>query len=93
MSDNNGRVTEFNEKPQAPAAGFRRVLCLPPELFDYLDNRENLMLEMEPMKRLVEDGQMMVYEHEGFWQPMDTYRDYLYLNDIWAKGKAPWKIW
>ena len=94
MSDPGGRVTEFNEKPQATSGlisgGF--FVCRQ-ELFDYLDDRENLMLETEPMKRLVADGQMMVFEHEGFWQPMDTYRDYLYLNDIWAKQKAPWKIW
>jgi glucose-1-phosphate cytidylyltransferase len=94
MSTPDGRVTEFNEKPQATSGlisgGF--FVCRR-ELFDYLDDRENLMLETEPMKRLVADGQMMVFEHEGFWQPMDTYRDYLYLNDIWAKDKAPWKFW
>ena len=92
--DQHSRVTEFNEKPQARAGlisgGF--FVCRR-ELFDYLDDREDLTLELEPMERLVRDGQMMVYEHGGFWHPMDTYRDFLLLNNIWKKGQASWKIW
>ena len=94
MSDPSGRVSEFNEKPQASggriSGGF--FVCRP-ELFDYLEDREDLVFEVEPMRKLVQDGQMMVYEHNGFWQPMDTYRDYLYLNGLWNKGGAPWKNW
>lgn len=93
-SDTTGRVTEFNEKPQASggriSGGF--FVCRK-ELFDYLDNRDDLVFEVEPMRRLVADGQMMVYEHDGFWQPMDTYRDYLYLNGLYDKGEAPWMKW
>lgn len=94
MSDGSGRVLEFNEKPQAAegliSGGF--FVCRK-ELFDYLDDSENLMLEQAPMKSLVADDQMMVYEHPGFWQPMDTYRDYHYLNDLIEKETAPWMIW
>ncbi len=94
MSDLGGKVIEFNEKPQATggmiSGGF--FVCRR-EIFEYMDDRENLTLELEPMERLVKDGQMMVYEHNGFWHPMDTYRDYLLLNDIYSKGKAPWKVW
>lgn len=94
MSAPNGQVTEFNEKPQATAGlisgGF--FVCRQ-EIFDYLDNREDLVLEKEPIVSLVRDGQMMVFEHEGFWHPMDTYRDYILLNSLWDKGEAPWKIW
>jgi len=94
MSDSEGRVTEFNEKPQASggriSGGF--FVCRK-EIFNYLDEREDLVLEQEPMRRLVSEGQMMVYEHDGFWQPMDTYRDYILLNEMNEKGRAPWVIW
>jgi len=94
MSDKTGRVLEFNEKPQASAGlisgGF--FVCRK-EIFDYLDDRETLIFEQEPMRDLVSDGQMMVYEHDGFWQPMDTHRDYLLLNELYNKGAAPWVIW
>ena len=93
MSAPNGRVTEFNEKPQATAGlisgGF--FVCRQ-EIFGYLDNREDLVLEKEPIVNLVRDGQMMVFEHEGFWHPMDTYRDYVFLNDLWNKNPV-WKNW
>lgn len=88
------RVTGFNEKPQATAGrisgGF--FVC-GRRLFDYLDDRENLMLELEPMQRLAKSGEMMVYRHDGFWHPMDTSRDYRLLNELWSKGEAPWKVW
>ncbi len=94
MSDESGKVTEFNEKPQATAGrisgGF--FVCRR-ELFDYLDDRENLVFEVEPMRQLVRDGQMMIYEHNGFWQPMDTNREYNLLNDLYNNGKAPWIKW
>ena len=94
MSDPEGMVTEFNEKPQASggriSGGF--FVCRK-EIFNYLDEREDLVLEQEPMRALVHDGQMMVYEHDGFWQPMDTYRDYMLLNELYQKGKAPWVVW
>ena len=87
-----GLVTEFNEKPQATggriSGGF--FVCRR-ELFDYLDDREDLMFELDPMRRLVTDGQMMMFKHDGFWQCMDTYRDYQLLNDMWHRGAAPWK--
>jgi len=86
-----GAVTEFNEKPQATAGrisgGF--FVCRR-QLFDYLDDRENLVFEQEPMTRLVADRQLQLFEHDGFWQPMDTARDYELLNGLYAAGKAPW---
>lgn len=94
MSDPSGLITEFNEKPQATggriSGGF--FVCRK-EIFNYLDDREDLVFEQEPMRELVKDRQMMVYEHDGFWQPMDTYRDYIYLNGLCSKGQAPWKKW
>lgn len=94
MADKQGLVTEFNEKPQATggriSGGF--FVCRR-ELFDYLDDRENLVLEQEPMKTLVRDGQMAVYEHDDFWQCMDTHRDWQYLNKLTEGGNAPWMTW
>ncbi len=95
MHDADGRVSEFNEKPQATggriSGGF--FVCRR-ELFDYLDsNREDETLELGPMRRLVRDGQMMAFLHDGFWQPMDTYRDWQLLSGLVEKGRAPWMVW
>lgn len=94
MCSDDNKVREFNEKPQATggriSGGF--FVCRR-EFFDCLDNRENLVLEVEPMRQLVRDGQMMLYKHDGFWQCMDTYRDYKLLNDLFEKNEAPWAKW
>ncbi|MEK6730714.1 MAG: glucose-1-phosphate cytidylyltransferase [Pseudomonadota bacterium] len=94
MSDAKGLVTEFNEKPQSTGGcingGF--FVCRR-EIFDYLSDDESLVFEQEPIKKLVADRQMMLYEHGGFWQPMDTYREYSLLNGLYDAGKAPWVIW
>ena len=94
LMSNDGVVTEFNEKPQATAGrisgGF--FVCNK-KLFDYIDDREDLVFEQEPMRRLVADRQMMVYEHDGFWQPMDTYRDHQFLNQLCETRRAPWITW
>ena len=94
MFDDQNLVTEFNEKPQATAGRISGgyFVCRR-ELFNYLDEREDLTFEQEPVKNLVADRQLSLYEHEGFWQPMDTNRDYKLLNDLFDKGKAPWIKW
>lgn len=88
------RVIGFNEKPQVSggriSGGF--FVCSK-RVFDYLDDRDDLVFEQQPLKSLAEDGQLRVYEHDGFWQPMDTQRDYLFLNKLWESGEAPWKTW
>jgi glucose-1-phosphate cytidylyltransferase len=50
-------------------------------------------MEKGPLEQLAADGQLMAYRHPGFWQAMDTYREFVYLNDLWNRGEAPWKIW
>ncbi len=94
MNDPSGKVVEFNEKPQASggriSGGF--FVCRR-EIFDYLDDDEGLIFERRPMRDLVRDGQMMVYEHDGFWQPMDTNREYVLLNELYERGDAPWVKW
>jgi glucose-1-phosphate cytidylyltransferase len=91
----NGAVAEFNEKPQATGGfingGFfvfdaRRI-------WNYISPAADTVLERDPMRRLVEDGELSAFEHTGFWQPMDTLREFNMLNDMWASGKAPWKVW
>jgi len=92
--DGDGRVVEFNEKPQATggriSGGF--LVCRR-DIFGYLDDREDLVFEQGPMRQLVADGEMMVYGHDGFWQCMDTARDHRLLSDLWQSGNAPWKTW
>ncbi len=91
---NGTEVIGFNEKPQVTggliSGGF--FVCSW-RIFDYLDDREDLVFEQEPMQRLTADGQVRVFRHEGFWHPLDTYRDYKLLNDLWDRGAAPWKTW
>ena len=86
-----GQIVEFNEKPQAVAGrisgGF---FVASPRLFDYLDDREDLVFEQEPIRQLVMDRQLMMFEHDGFWQPMDTSREYRLLNSLYENGNAPW---
>jgi glucose-1-phosphate cytidylyltransferase len=89
-----GLVTEFNEKPQA--AGGRisgGYFVASSRIFDYLYDDNNLVFEQEPMKKLVNDSELMVYEHDEFWQPMDTSREYMLLNDLFNEGRAPWVKW
>jgi glucose-1-phosphate cytidylyltransferase len=88
------KVIGFNEKPQATggliSGGY--FVCNK-NIFDFMEGDKSLVFEQEPMKRLVDAGELMVYKHDGFWQPMDTYRDYSLLNQLFDKGAAPWKIW
>ena len=94
MSNDHGLVTEFNEKPQATggriSGGF--FVCRR-EIFDYLEDRDNLVFEQEPMHALVKDKQLSVYEHDDFWQCMDTYRDWQLLNNLFDNRSAPWVKW
>jgi glucose-1-phosphate cytidylyltransferase len=92
--DDQGLVTEFNEKPQTTggriSGGF--FVCRK-EIFNYIDDKETTVFEQEPLRKLVTDGEMMVFKHEGFWQPMDTSREFLLLNQLYEHKKAPWVIW
>jgi glucose-1-phosphate cytidylyltransferase len=89
-----GQVTEFNEKPQTSggriSGGF--FVCRN-SIFDYIDDREDNVFEHEPLRNLVRDGEMMVFKHDGFWQPMDTSREYQLLNQMYDQKQAPWVNW
>lgn len=87
-------VLGFNEKPQASGGringGF--FVCNR-EFLDLLGDEEGLVLEQEPMRELVRRGELKMFEHDGFWQPMDTSREYSLLNDLYKNNKAPWVRW
>ena len=87
------RVISFQEKPKGDDSmingGF---FVLSPKVINYID--DDLMgWEQQPMERLAKEGQLSVYKHEDFWQPMDTLRDKNYLENLWESGRAPWKTW
>lgn len=93
LEKNRNNVSTFREKPDGDGAwvngGF---FVLQPEVMDYLEG-DDTVWEREPMERLASEGKLSAYRHSGFWQPMDTLRDKMYLEDLWAKGNAPWKVW
>jgi glucose-1-phosphate cytidylyltransferase len=87
-------VADFMEKPLVSqgwiSGGF---FVFQRAIFDRLHDDPDLIFEYAPLKQLAGDRQLMAYQHQGFWQPMDNSRDYRHLNDLWAKGQAPWKTW
>jgi glucose-1-phosphate cytidylyltransferase len=87
------RVTGFQEKPTGDGGWINGgFFVLSPEVGRYIGG-DATVWEQEPMQRLAADEQLSVYFHKGFWQPMDTLRDKRHLEDLWASGKAPWKLW
>ncbi len=87
------RVLRFKEKPRGEGGmingGF---FVLKPQVIELIDGDATIW-EQEPLNTLAARGELMAYEHDGFWQPMDTLRDKQLLDDLWASGKAPWKKW
>ena len=91
VSDEKNNVVEFNEIPQTSSGRINGgYFVAKRELFKYLSDDENLVFEQEPIKSLVKDNQLAMYKHNGFWQPMDTSREYKLLNSLYESGKAPW---
>ena len=88
-----GQVHSFKEKPRGDGAlvngGF---FVLSPKVLSLLED-DATVWEREPLQRLAEDGELMSFQHDGFWQPMDTLRDKVHLEELWDSGKAPWKQW
>lgn len=85
-----GAVEDFREKPQVDGWVNAGYFVFEPKVFDYLN--DDCVLEQAPLEALAKDGELMAYRHDGFWQPMDTYRESKLLNDLWEQG-APWKVW
>jgi len=87
------RVVEFSEKPQTQEGWINGAFfVLEPEVFDYVEG-DATQWELEPMMGLARDGQLMAYRHNSFWQCMDTLRDKKRLEDLWASGSPPWRVW
>jgi glucose-1-phosphate cytidylyltransferase len=89
----NSKVNSFKEKPKGDGGmingGF---FVLSPKVIDYILDDETIW-EQAPLERLAKEGNLAAFQHEGFWQPMDTLRDKVYLEELWHSGKAPWKVW
>lgn len=87
------RVARFTEKPQAGEGWINGgFMVFEPRVLDYIEGDQTI-LERGPLERLAVDGQLMAFRHDGFWQPMDTLREKLLLENLWREGRAPWKIW
>jgi glucose-1-phosphate cytidylyltransferase len=88
-----GRVASFKEKPKGDGSRINGgFFVLSPKVIDLLAGDQTVW-EREPLERLAETDQLRAFVHEGFWQPMDTLRDKNLLNELWASGNAPWKVW
>ena len=87
------KITSFQEKPVGDGGwingGF--FVCSS-SVFEYIEG-DGTIWEQQPLERLAEEGNLSAYFHKGFWQPMDTLRDKIQLEDLWASGQAPWKVW
>jgi glucose-1-phosphate cytidylyltransferase len=95
LADGQTHVEQFREKPRGDAEGAwvnGGFFVLEPSVFDHIDG-DSTVWERGPMEHLAHSRQLSAYRHIGFWQPMDTLRDRIYLEETWASGKAPWKIW
>jgi len=94
LSVHGNNVMRFNEKPQIDE-GFINggFFVFNREFLNYLSDNDGCVLEKEPLDNLAKDGELMMYRHTGFWHCMDTYRDFLHMNDLWKSSNPPWKIW
>jgi glucose-1-phosphate cytidylyltransferase len=89
-----GTVKAFNEKQDAGGGSINGgFFVFKREFLDIVDKHGNVMLEREPMDELVDAGELAAYSHRGFWEPMDTLREYKLLNQLWESGEAKWKSW
>jgi glucose-1-phosphate cytidylyltransferase len=87
------RITGFREKPEGDGGRINGgFFVLSPRALDYVDD-DNTVWEREPLELLASDGQLFAFMHDGFWQPMDTLRDKILLENLWDSGNPPWRIW
>jgi glucose-1-phosphate cytidylyltransferase len=86
-----GTVRGFREKPRSEHWINGGFFCFDSDVLSYLER--DSVLERTPLEQLAADGQLRAHRHEGFWECMDTYKDAVQLNDMWASGEAPWRMW
>ncbi len=89
--DGHGRVTGFREKPRSEHWINGGFFCFAARAMQYIGHGS--VLERAPLERLAAEGELRAHRHEGFWECMDTYKDAVALNDLWASGSAPWQLW
>jgi glucose-1-phosphate cytidylyltransferase len=87
------RAIEFAEKPLVEGFVSGGFFFFQREFFEYLNDDPSLWFEQSPLEDLARDGELAVYRHHDYWLGMDTYRDLTELNELWASGEAPWKVW
>lgn len=91
--NDDSRITSFREKSVIDGSRINAgYMVLEPEIFKYIDG-DSTVFEKEPLERAAEQGGLMAYKHDGFWQCMDTKREKEKLEALWDSGKAPWKVW
>ena len=87
------RVASFLEKPEGDGGSINAgYFVLSPKVLDQVAD-DTTIWEREPLAKLAADGELMAFRHSGFWQPMDTLRDKIHLEQLWAGRQAPWKVW
>lgn len=93
LAEGQTKISQFREKPQGDGAWINGgFFVLEPGAIDYIDG-DSTVWEREPLQRLAKDGMLAAYRHYGFWHPMDTLRDKMVLEQIWASPNPPWKVW
>ena len=93
INERDGTITGFHEKAKEDGAWINAgFMVLEPAVFDYI-NDDSTIFERAPLERLSVDGRLGVFQHQGYWQCMDTARDKGSLESLWSSGKAPWKVW
>lgn len=91
--DADGAINEFREKKDTDGGVINGgYMVLDPKVFGYIEG-DSTVFEQDPLNRLAAEGQLCAYRHEGFWKCMDTQREKMQLEEMWASGRAPWKIW
>jgi glucose-1-phosphate cytidylyltransferase len=86
-------ILNFQEKPQGDGSWINGgFFVLSPKVLDYIEGDDTIW-EREPMAKLAKEGKLGAYQHDDFWQPMDTLRDKNHLEELWRSGAAPWKKW
>jgi glucose-1-phosphate cytidylyltransferase len=92
LTEGQTQIESFTEKPAEGGWVNGGFFVVEPQVFEYIEG-DTTVWEREPMERLAAEGKLSAYRHEGFWQPMDTLRDKMVLEELWASGQAPWKVW
>ena len=87
-------ITSFKEKPKGDESWINGgYFVCEPEVFNYIENRDDVIFERTPLETLASEGQLNAYKHCGFWRPMDTLKDKNDLTEMWASNQAPWAVW